>query len=114
MSFEPHEVATEEMKNAMRQDSYETILRAVGRILDQTETQRFSVTSSESGLVVEAVDASGEKGLSATLDLGELVQLADWVHETSDTPHYERASASDEGTLEHFLRQRRGALAGAR
>jgi len=104
----------EEMKDAMRQDNYETILRAVGRILDQAETQRFSVTSSESGLMVEAVDASGEKGLSATLDLGELVQLVDWVHETSDTPHYERASASDEGTLEHFLRQRQGALVGAR
>jgi hypothetical protein len=98
----------------MRQDSYETILRAVGRILDQAEAQRFSVTSSESGLVVEALDASGEKSLGATLDLGELVQLADWVHETSEAPHYERASASDEGTLEHFLRQRQGALAGAR
>ena len=104
----PQEVAARGVKDAMRQDSYETILRAVGRILDQAQTQRFSVTSSESGLVVEAVDASGEKGLSATLDLGELVQLADWVHETSDTPHYERASASDEGTLEHFLGQRAG------
>lgn len=98
----------------MRQDSYETILRAVGRILDQAEAQRFSVTSSESGLVVEAVDASGEKNLSATLGIGELVQLVDWVHETSETPHYERASAYDEGTLEHFLRQREGALVGAR
>ena len=104
----------EEMKDAMRQDSYETILRAVGRTLDQAQARDFSVTTSESGLVVEAVDASGEKGLSATLDLGELVQLVDWVHETSETPHYERASASDEGTLEHFLGQRQGELAGAR
>jgi hypothetical protein len=102
------------MKDAMRQDSYETILRAVGRILDQAQTQQFSVTSSESGLVVEAFDATGERDLNATLDLGELVQLVDWVHETGETPHYERASASDEGTLEHFLRQRQGALAGAR
>ncbi len=103
----------EEMKDAMRQDSYETILRAVGRILDQAEAQRFSLTSSESGLVVEAFDASGDKSLSATLGIGELVQLTDWVDATSET-HYERASASDEGTLEHFLRQRQGALAGAR
>jgi hypothetical protein len=98
----------------MRQDSYETILRAVGRILDQAETQRFSVTSSESGLVVEAFDAHGEKNLSAELEIGELVQLTDWVAATSETPHYERASASDEGTLEHFLQEREGALAGAR
>jgi hypothetical protein len=106
----------------MRQDSYETILRAVGRILDQAETQRFSVTSSESGLVVEAVDASGKKGLSATLDLGELVQLADWVQETSEASEYAHASAADEGILEQFLRERQvaseesraGELVGAR
>ena len=48
-------MAARGVKDAMRQDSYETILRAVGRILDQAQTQRFSVTSSESGLVVEAV-----------------------------------------------------------
>src|SRR6476660_1632540 len=35
----------EEMKDAMRQDSYETILRAVGRILDQAQARDFSVTT---------------------------------------------------------------------
>lgn len=98
----------------MRQDSYETILRAVGRILDQAQAQRFSVTTSESGLVVEAFDATGERSLGAALGVTELVQLADWVKETSEAPHYERASASDEGTLEQFLRQRQGELVGAR
>jgi hypothetical protein len=102
------------MKNAMRQDSYETILRAVGRILDQAQTSKFSVTSSESGLVVEAFDETGERSLGDTLSIDELVQLTDWIAETSETPRYERASAADEGTLEHFLSQRQGALAGAR
>jgi hypothetical protein len=102
------------MKDAMRQDSYETILRAVGRILDQAQASHFSLTSSERGLMVEAFDASGARSLDATLNVGELVQLSGWVAETSEPPHYERASASDEGTLEHFLRQRQGALAGAR
>jgi len=106
----------------MRQDNYETILRAVGRILDQAEAQRFSVTSSESGLVVEALDARGDKSLGATLDLGELVQLVDWVRETSETSEYAHASAADEGILEQFLRERQvasedsreGELVGAR
>jgi hypothetical protein len=102
------------MKDAMRQDSYETILRAVGRILDQAQASHFNLTSSESGLMVEAFDATGARSLGATLNVGELIQLTDWVAETSETPHYERASASDEGTLEHFMRQREGALAGAR
>jgi hypothetical protein len=102
----PQEVAARGVKDAMRQDSYETILRAVGRILDQAEAQRFSVRSSESGLVVDAFDASGEKSLGETLDLGELVQLVDWVHTTSETSEYVRASAADAGTLEQFLRER--------
>jgi hypothetical protein len=101
------------MKDAMRQDSYETILRAVGRILDQAQARDFSVTTSERGLVVEAFDATGKRSLGDTLSIDELVQLTDWVDATSETPHYERASASDEGTLEHFLKQREGALAGA-
>jgi|GEM_PF-390025 hypothetical protein len=102
------------MKDAMRQDSFETMLRAMGRILDQAQTQRFSVTSSEDGLVVEAFDAAGERSLSAELGVAELVQLTDWVAATAETPHYERASASNEGTLEHFLRERQGELVGAR
>jgi hypothetical protein len=102
------------MKDAMRQDSFETILRAMGRILDQAQTQRFSVTSSEDGLVVEAFDATGERSLSAELGVAELAQLTDWVDATAETPHYERASASNEGTLEHFLLERQGELIGAR
>jgi hypothetical protein len=106
------------MKDAMRQDSYETILRAVGRILDQAHAQRFSVTSSEHGLVVEAYDESGEKSFGDTLDVGELVQLSDWIEARSETSGYARASAANEGILEQFLREReesrQGELVGAR
>src|SRR5215470_13520129 len=96
----------EEMKDVMRQDSYETILRAVGRILDQAQAQRFSVASSETGLVVEAFDASGERSLSATLGVAELIQLTDWVEASNEAPAYARASAANEGILEQFLRER--------
>ena len=64
--------------------------------------------------MVEAFDATGQRSLGAALGVSELVQLADWVKETSEAPHYERASASDEGTLEHFLRERQGAPVGVR
>jgi hypothetical protein len=106
------------MKDAMRQDSYETILRAVGRILDQTQAQRFSVASSETGLVVEAFDATGVRSLSATLDVAELVQLTDWVEARNEAAAYTRASVANEGILEQFLREReesrQGELVGAR
>jgi hypothetical protein len=103
------------MKDAMRQDSYETIMRTIGRMLDQAEPQNFSVTSSDAGLVVEAYDAAGERRLAVDLSVAELVQLTDWVGATADTPHYERASASDEGTLQHFLQQKtQRELVGAR
>jgi hypothetical protein len=94
------------MKDAMRQDSYETILRAVGQILDQAQASHFNVTSSESGLMVEAFDATGVRSLGATLNVGELVQLVDWVHATSETSQYAHASAAMEGALEQFLSER--------
>jgi hypothetical protein len=77
--------------------------------------------------VVDAFDAKGEHSLGATLDLGDLVQLVDWLRVTSEASQYThgrntQASAADEGALEQFLRERKvareesreGELVGAR
>src|SRR5579884_4092926 len=87
----------------MRKTSYESILRAVGRVLDLAEAERFAVRDSDDGLLVEAFDATSTPTV-LNLDIPELAQLLDWAAAGhKETPHYERASASDDGTLQEFL-----------
>jgi hypothetical protein len=96
----------------MQSCSYESILRAVGRVLDTAGTQSFSIRELEDGLRVEATGDNGEPKLTLTLDLAELNELLEWSARTEETPHYERAYASNEGTLHQFLA--RHELVGAR
>jgi hypothetical protein len=90
----------------MRKYSYESLLRAVGRVLDQAEARRFTIRDSQDGLAVETFDDQDDPSLILSLDIPELAQLLDWADATAEQPHYERASASDEGTLHHFLERR--------
>ncbi len=93
----------------MRKYSYESILRAVGRVLDLAEAGSFAIRDTEDGLMLEAFDASQTPKVAVNLSIPELAQLLDWAagaHE--ERPNYARASASDEGTLRHLLARSRG------
>ena len=94
----------------MQSCSYESILRAVGRVLDTAGTRSFSVRETEDGLSVETVGDDGEQTL--TLGLADIAELLEWSASTETMPHYERAYASNEGTLHQFLA--RHELVGAR
>ena len=94
----------------MQSCSYESILRAVGRVLDTAGTRSFSVRETEDGLSVETLGDDGEQTL--TLGLADIAELLAWSASTETTPHYERAYASNEGTLHQFLA--RHELVGAR
>ena len=96
----------------MQSCSYESILRAVGRVLDTAGTRSFSVRELDDGLRVETVSDTGEQQLALTLGLAELTELLEWSARAEETPHYERAYASNEGTLHQFLS--RHELVGAR
>ena len=87
----------------MQSCSYESILRAVGRVLDTAGTRSFSVRELEDGLQVETFGDDGEQKLDLKLGLGDLTELLEWSARTEETPHYERAYASNEGTLHQFL-----------
>jgi hypothetical protein len=87
----------------MQSCSYESILRAVGRVLDTAGTRSFSVREFEDGLKVETFGEDGEQQLALTLGLAELTELLEWSARAEETPHYERAYASNEGTLHQFL-----------
>ena len=94
----------------MRQDSYETILRAVGRVLDAAEARTFAVRETETGLLVELSSEMGSEWYD--LPLADVSALVDWQGPHDVAPNYDLARASNEGTLKSFLERHQRELAG--
>lgn len=93
----------------MRTYSYESILRAVGRVLDEAEVAGFAIHNTQDGLVVETESrAFGREGAPIHLELRDLVELIEWTagERERETPRYERSYAHDEGTLRTILHSR--------
>ena len=93
----------------MRQESYETILRAVGRVLDAAEARSFAVRETETGLMIELHGETGSERYD--LSLNDVNILLDWQGPDETAPNYELARASDEGTLKSFMERRRELVA---
>ncbi|HEU5348031.1 MAG TPA: hypothetical protein VFU63_05405 [Ktedonobacterales bacterium] len=93
----------------MRQESYETILRAVGRVLDAAEARSFAVRETDTGLLVELTGETGNEQYH--LSLGDVSTLLDWQGTGETAPRYELARSSDEGTLKGFLERHQHELA---
>lgn len=96
----------------MRQESYETILRAVGRVLDAAEARSFAVRETKTGVLVELTGEAGEEQYD--LPLSDVSALLDWQGAGDITPNYELARSADEGTLKGFLERHQRVLADAR
>lgn len=99
-----------EVRTTMRHESYESILRAVGRVLDAAEARSFAVCETEGGLRVELTRETGSE--TYDLPLSDVAALLDWHGPSEATPNYELARASDEGTLKGFLERHERVLAG--
>lgn len=95
----------------MRTYSYESILGAVGRMLDMAGARAVALREAEHGLDVTAEGTVALPKGTLTLSLKDLADLVSWTA-AGDEPHYERARASDEGTLRELLA--RHELVGAR
>lgn len=96
----------------MRQESYETILRAVGRVLDAAEARTFAVRETDTGLLIELTGHMGNEQYH--LDLADVSTLLNWQGAGEVAPNYALARSSDEGTLKGFLERHQHELAGAR
>lgn len=96
----------------MRQESYETILRAVGRVLDAAEARSFAVRETDTGLLIELTGQMGNEQYH--LDLADVSTLLNWQGAGEVAPNYELARSSNEGTLKSFLERHQHELAGAR
>ena len=57
--------------------SYESILRAVGRVLDQSGVEGIAVRETDTGIVVEGAYQDGKTQVRMTYDLADLCDLID-------------------------------------
>lgn len=88
----------------MRPYSYESIMRAVGQMLDTAGARSVAVRETDEGLIVAMQYGEDLTEDTLTLDFADLAQLIDWSAARETQPHYERAAAAHEGTLAEFLR----------
>ena len=87
----------------MRKYSYESILRTVGRVLDEADAKSFAIQDTENGLRVETFDSDGKQEVVLDFGLADVVELVDMKSATDSYPSYDRSYAHDEGTLHQFL-----------
>jgi hypothetical protein len=95
----------------MRHESYETILRAVGRVLDAAEASSFAVRETDTGLLVELTGETGTEQYD--LPLSDVSVLVDWQGVSESKPNYELARSANEGTLAGFLQRHQRELVAA-
>ncbi|HEX9057320.1 MAG TPA: hypothetical protein VF818_07280 [Ktedonobacterales bacterium] len=89
--------------------SYEGILRAVGRVLDNAGVKRIAIDDTGDGLLVEGFDDAGQPRVSLRYDVSALFDL---LQDSSERAASSPAMTGDDGTLRHFLE--RHELVGAR
>jgi hypothetical protein len=87
----------------MQNYSCESILGAVGRVLDDARVRRFAIRDAEDGLIVETFDSNGDPQLTINVDLSDLANLVEQTSRMDAAPRYERSYGHDESTLTAFL-----------
>ena len=96
----------------MRNESYESILGAVGRVLDHAEARGFAIRETSDGLHVESLDAEGTPQYTFQFGLRDLVELLEWSGVQDETPRHRPTIAADEGTLTNFIERHSRELVG--
>ena len=84
--------------------SYSRILSAVGQALDLAGARSFSARESETGLLLELVDAQGER-VTRDLSLAELNDLVNWS-ERPIIATKRKVERHDERMLQRLLERR--------
>ena len=93
----------------MRKYSYESILSAVGRVLDDAEARSFAIRDEENGLSVETFDSFGNSDLTLNFDVADLARLIELYipsTEADDSSRYDLAYVDEESALRKLLKRR--------
>ncbi len=83
--------------------SYEGIMRAVGRVLDQTDVREISMHETDEGLVIEGVNREGNAHVRLTYGLGDLCDMIDRTEGGNVAELFETTPATEAYTLREFL-----------
>jgi hypothetical protein len=90
--------------------TYEGILRAVGRVLDESGVKGFSIREADDGLVIEGTNGAGEPQLHARYTVGDLYDL---VTQNQEAEMSLARDEVDSRTLHRFLAEHQRELIGA-
>ena len=90
--------------------TYEGILRAVGRVLDESGVKGFSIREADDGLIIEGTNGAGEPQLHAHYTVGDLYDL---VTRNQEPEMRITRSDADSRTLHRFLAEHQRELIGA-
>ena len=90
--------------------TYEGILRAVGRVLDESGAKSFSIRDDDDGLIIEGTNDAGEPQLRARYTVGDLYEM---VTRDQNSEMSNGESETTSRTLQRFLAEHRRELIGA-
>lgn len=80
--------------------SYEGILSAVGRVLDEAGVKRIAIQDTGDSLLIEGFDAAGQQQVALRYDVPALFAL---LGDEQDQSAAHRVPADADETLRHFL-----------
>ncbi len=87
--------------------TYEGILRAVGRVLDESGVKSISIHEDDDGLIIEGKNGAGEPQLHARYRVEDIYELIT----REEAPEIETVSVSEDGALlRRFLAEHRREL----
>jgi len=91
--------------------TYESILRAVGRVLDESGVKNITIREDDDGLIIEGKNGAGEPQLQMRYSIEDIYELLT-RNEMPEMPSYSLDHAEPR-TLHRFLAEHHRELIGA-
>lgn len=83
--------------------SYESILRAVGQVLDQSGVEGVALRETDDGVILEGVSQNGKTQVRMTYDLADLCDLIDRSEGDVEGLFASTSPVAETHTLRDFL-----------
>lgn len=91
--------------------SYESILRAVGQVLDNSDVTAVALHETDTGVVVEGINTQNHTRVRLSYDLGDLITMIDATEGHVESLFDSPLSTKEARTLRDFLARHETVLA---